>query len=52
MNISKEPETCLIKCSKPIPIPQTSLKPEYSLKQNFLNPDKLSPPNSWNTRFT
>ena len=39
----------------PIPIPMHSPNnastTEYSLKQNFFDPNKSSPPNSWNTRL-
>ncbi len=41
--------------SAPIPIPMRSPtnapNTEYSLKQNFFDPNKSSPPNSWNTRL-
>jgi hypothetical protein len=43
----------IVKNSQPIPIPgkKKSNIIEYSLKQNFFNPNKSSPPNSWNTRL-
>ena len=40
--------------SAPIPIPQKTsaiADVEYCLKQNFFNPNKCSPPNSWNERL-
>ena len=40
--------------SSPIPIPQkksSNLDIEYCLKQNLFNPNKCSPPNSWNERL-
>ena len=41
--------------SAPIPMPIPNKKSQnnihYELKQNFFNPDKLSPPNSWNSRL-
>jgi len=42
----------IVKNSQPIPIPEKKNNiNEYSLKQNFFNPNKSSPPNSWNTRL-
>lgn len=42
----------IVKNSQPIPIPgKKNNINEYSLKQNFFNPNKSSPPNSWNTRL-
>ena len=38
----------------PIPIPGkkiSKITDEYSLKQNFFDPNKGSPPNSWNNRL-
>jgi hypothetical protein len=45
--------------SQPIPIPKKTNNPKFyknkitecELKLNFFNPDKFSPPNSWNTRL-
>lgn len=42
----------IVKNSQPIPIPgKNNNINEYSLKQNFFNPNKSSPPNSWNERL-
>ena len=39
----------------PIPIPQKTYSipelDEYSLKQNFFDPNKSTPPNSWDNRL-
>ena len=39
--------------SLPIDIPQNNAKKiiHYELKRNLFNPDKHSPPNSWNSRL-
>lgn len=41
------------KTSKPISIPikQEKKTKNYELTRNLFNPDKLSPPNSWNSRL-
>lgn len=46
----------LLTPSRPITIPNVKEKVErtindYELKLNFFNPDKFSPPNSWNSRL-
>ena len=43
----------IVKSSQPVPIPGSKNKDlnEYSLKQNFFDPNKSSPPNSWNSRL-
>jgi len=39
--------------SLPIQIPsaKSNIQDEYSLKQNFFDPNKSSPPNHWNQRL-
>ena len=41
--------------SEPIPVPRKTFgegkKIEYCLKQNFFDPSKASPPNSWTDRL-
>lgn len=43
----------IVKKTQPVPIPGSEQKKltEYSLKQNFFDPNKSSPPNSWNSRL-
>lgn len=43
----------IVKHTLPVPIPGSDKKnlTEYSLKQNFFDPNKSSPPNSWNSRL-
>ena len=37
--------------SSPITIKKNNNTIEYCLKKNMFNPNKISPPNSWNTRL-
>jgi|TARA_B110000495_G_C22465349_1_gene289157 hypothetical protein len=43
----------IVKSSQPVAIPGSANRDltEYSLKQNFFDPNKASPPNSWNSRL-
>ena len=55
MNMETQPAVRLIhKRSEPVPIPGSAKKiyyPEYELKLNCFDPNKCSPPNSWNSRL-
>ena len=43
----------IVKKTQPVPIPGSEQKKlsEYSLNQNFFDPNKSSAPNSWNSRL-
>ena len=45
--------SCIVKKTQPLAIPGSLNKSssEYSLKKNFFDPNKSSPPNSWNSRL-
>ena len=54
MNIEPKPAVHFIrKISQPVPIPGSTQKyhNEYELKSNCFDPNKFSPPNSWNSRL-
>ncbi len=54
MNYTEMPaHRFIVKNTQPVPIPGSAKKnlTEYSLKQNFFDPNKSSPPNSWNSRL-
>jgi len=55
MNTETQPAVHLIyKGSQPVPIPGSEKKVynnEYELKLNCFDPNKFSPPNSWNSRL-
>lgn len=59
-NILSETQNGIYKCvTTPIAIPHPNVirkhdntqTIEYGLKRNFFDPNKCSPPNSWNTRL-